>query len=133
LQANFLLPATTIQSIINEFQTVHEIGQKHVVALLKKKLLAFDVSADVVDQALGEFNRSDNLKQCNEGILRSDASRKTFDKSNFFMLNLLNFIWVKMRLVNIDTATMCQSNCLCRLCFSKNLLCSNISQHMQLT
>jgi hypothetical protein len=83
LQAKFLLPATTIQSIINEFQTVHEIGQKHVVGLLKKKLLALDVSADVVDQVLGEFNRIDILKQCNEGILRSDASRKSFYKSNF--------------------------------------------------
>jgi hypothetical protein len=51
LQAKFLLPATTIQSIINEFKTVHEIGQKHMVASLKKKHSTLDVPASVAEVA----------------------------------------------------------------------------------
>jgi hypothetical protein len=49
LQARFLLPVTTVQTINDEFQIVHGVGQRHIAASLKNKLALLDVSDDSIN------------------------------------------------------------------------------------
>ena len=83
LQAKFLLPASTVQDILEEFQNVHDIGQKHMCAWLKGQLRSSNISSVDIDQLLFDLQSNDYLKQCNAGVLRSQQSRKSFYKTHF--------------------------------------------------
>jgi len=48
LQAKYLLPASTIQHIVEEFKTVNAFGQQHLCAWLRDKLKSCNVSDDIV-------------------------------------------------------------------------------------
>lgn len=83
LQAKVLLPASTIQTIIEEFQEIHDIGQSHLFGKLRDKLVALNVGDVDVKRLIEELSKEDLLHACNSGILRSDQTRKTFFKSHF--------------------------------------------------
>lgn len=83
LQAKFLLPASTIQHILEEYNTVYGIGQQHKCAWLQAKLISCNVSDDIVAEVVSEFSRNDLLRNHAEGVLRSNGSRTSFFKSHF--------------------------------------------------
>ena len=83
LQAKLLLPASTIQQIIEEFQEIHDIGLSHLFGKLQDKLAIYNIPESDVKNLLTELSREDLLHACNSGVLRSDQTRKTFFKTQF--------------------------------------------------
>ena len=83
LQAKCLLPATVIQSIITEFQDVHDIGQHCLFNSLRKKLIIVGVSEQSANKITNELLQENLLHAFNSGILRSDQTRSSFFKSHF--------------------------------------------------
>ena len=83
LQAKVLLPASTIQAIIEEFQNIHDIGQSHLFGRLKDKLAELNVSDEDASSLIEEVCKGDLLHACNSGSLRSDQTRKTVFQSHF--------------------------------------------------
>lgn len=83
MQAKFLLPATTMQCIIDEFQEVHNIGMKRAYEKIEEKLTELDIPKDCIHKIIAELEKEDLLTIHNEGVLRSDKTRKTFFKENF--------------------------------------------------
>jgi len=82
LQAKFLLPATTIQQILEEYKIVNAVGQQHICAWLQEKLKSCNVTDDIIAEVVSEFSKNDLLRNHTEGVLRSDSSRTSFFKSH---------------------------------------------------
>ncbi|XP_062865601.1 uncharacterized protein LOC134328435 [Trichomycterus rosablanca] len=80
MQAKLLLPATTIQSIIDEFQEVHSSGMKQVFEKVEQKLTALNIPKDEIQNIVKELEQEDLLTIHNKGALRSDRTRKTYFK-----------------------------------------------------
>jgi len=79
-----LLPASTIQSIIEEFQAVHVDGMQAILIRLKEKLLSSsDIPSCDIDKLIDELVKQDLSTLYNEGQLKSDKTRKHFFKQKF--------------------------------------------------
>ncbi|XP_056623049.1 uncharacterized protein LOC130436430 isoform X1 [Triplophysa dalaica] len=80
LHGQFLLPASTIQNIVEEMQSIHELGQTYSL----KKLSAFlKNDLDLTDENIGRVcdvvKESDIFTTCHDGPMRTNFSRtKTF-------------------------------------------------------
>lgn len=83
LQAKMLLPASTIQTIIEEFQEVHNSGMKYVLSKVHEKLTMLNLQDNEISQILDDVSKEDLLKACHEGPLRSDQMRKSFFEKSF--------------------------------------------------
>jgi hypothetical protein len=83
MQAKMLLPATTIQTLIGEFQQIHDIGQSHMRSVLHDKLSNAGIDDHEIDKIIYDLSKEDLMKTYNNGLLRSDATRKTFFKTQF--------------------------------------------------
>jgi len=82
LQGQLLLPASTIQTIVEEMQNVHELGQDYILSKLRS-LLKDDMS--LTDDAIAKIcdcvKDSDLFSVCHQGPLRTTYSRaQTFKK-----------------------------------------------------
>lgn len=55
MQAKMLLPASTIQKIIEEFQEVHSCGMKHVLSKVNEKLSLLNLQDSEISQILDGF------------------------------------------------------------------------------
>lgn len=94
-----LLPASTIQSIIEAFQAVHGDGMQAMLVRLKEKLLSSsDIPSCDIDKLIDELVTQDLLTLYNEGQLKSDITRKHFFKQKF------NFVDPKQIYLGTDTA-----------------------------
>ena len=80
LQAKCLLPSSIIQTVISEFQTVHDLERDFTSQRLQQKLVELDVTENQKQAILEEFNSKDLLKSCNSSLLRTDYTRKAFFK-----------------------------------------------------
>ncbi|KAK0144953.1 hypothetical protein N1851_016149 [Merluccius polli] len=83
LQAKLLLPASTIQTIIEDFQNAHEIGLSHSHNILSEKLKALGIPEATVSKSIDEINKGNLLKLYNRGVLSTDIKRKVAFKKNF--------------------------------------------------
>lgn len=83
MQAKMLLPASTIQTIIEEFQEVHSSGMKCVLSKLHEKLSTLKLQDSEISEIIDEVSQEDLFKACNEGALRSDKTRKSYFKKTF--------------------------------------------------
>lgn len=81
LQAKLLLPATTIQTIIEEFQNVHDIGLTHLLKKLSDKLTVLGIPEATIKNIIDEIKKEDLLKTFNS-VLNTDQKRKTAFKKN---------------------------------------------------
>lgn len=72
-----------MQCIIDEFQEVHNIGMKRAYEKIEEKLTELDIPKDCIHKIIAELEKEDLLTIHNEGVLRSDKTRKTFFKENF--------------------------------------------------
>lgn len=73
-----LLPASTIQTIIKEFQEVHNSGMKFVLSKVSEKLTMLNLQHNEISQILDDVSKEDLFKECQEGPMRSDQTRKLF-------------------------------------------------------
>src|SRR6218665_4062963 len=84
LQAKFLLSASKIQQIIDEFVNIHTISQTFTKAKLLGTLSEHGLSTEQLKGIATELEMNDLFKShFDEGVLRSHNRRKTFYKKNF--------------------------------------------------
>ncbi len=83
MQAKMLLPATTIQSLIEEFQVVHDSSIQHIFSKLRDELTKLNMPLTDIDKIIAGLNKNNLLRLYNEGVFRSDETRKTYFKRNF--------------------------------------------------
>ena len=84
LQGQLLLPASTIQTIVEEMQNVHELGQDYTLSklhsLLKDDMCLTD---DVIAKICDCVKDSDLFSVCHQGPLRTTYSRTQMYKKMF--------------------------------------------------
>lgn len=85
LQVRYILPASTIQMIIEEFQTVHDQGQKvhHAKRLGKLCDLGVEMDNVKIKEVVKELFESYVLHFVNSNQLKTDLRRKSFFKTKF--------------------------------------------------
>ena len=86
LQAKFLLPSSTIQNIIEEYQDIHSIGHAHLLSKLKEKLGTLAISEKDIGNLVSDLSKQHLLLTFNTGLLRSDQSRKSFFQTEFYFI-----------------------------------------------
>ncbi len=84
LQGQFLLPASTVQTIVEEMQNVHELVQDYTLSklhsLLKNEMCLTD---EVVSKVCDCVKNSDLFSFCHQGPLRTTYSRAQTFKQLF--------------------------------------------------
>lgn len=83
MQAKLLIPATTIQTIVEEYQEVHNADVKYIMSKIRERMATLNIPETDITQLLNDVSKDDIFKQCHEGPLRSDQTRKTFFKKTF--------------------------------------------------
>lgn len=83
LQAKLLLPATTIQTIIERYQDVHDISLTNMLNILSDKLTVLGVPEATINNIMVELRKEDLLTACNSGPLSTEQKRKTAFKKHF--------------------------------------------------
>ncbi|KAK0153029.1 hypothetical protein N1851_005294 [Merluccius polli] len=83
MQAKMLLPASTIQTLIEEMQEVHTSGLTHILSRMHEELTKLNVPESDIKRLLDDLSKENLLKMCNEGVFRTDQTRKTCFKSRF--------------------------------------------------
>jgi hypothetical protein len=83
LQAKFLLPGSTIQSIVDEIQNIHDLDQTLQYKRLSQKLSVFGISDVDVTEIVDDLRNNNLFRKCMKGELRSHQTRQTFFKKRF--------------------------------------------------
>lgn len=83
MQAKLLIPASTVQNIIEEYQEVHNSGTRCLMSKLREKLFQLNLLDSDVNEILSDIAETDLFKTCHDGPLRSDQTRKQFFKKTF--------------------------------------------------
>lgn len=83
MQAKMLLPASTIQCILDGFLHVHSTSMADVFDKLKGKLSELDIPQTEIEMIIQNLSKEDVFTIYNKGILRSDKTRRTFYKQYF--------------------------------------------------
>ena len=76
-----MLPASTISTIIEDFQNAHDLS--HGLKILSEKLKALEISEAIVGNIIEEMRRDDLLRFYNRELLNTDQKTKTVFKSHF--------------------------------------------------
>ncbi|XP_013855791.1 uncharacterized protein LOC106511580, partial [Austrofundulus limnaeus] len=81
LQGQMLIPASTIQIIVEEMQNIHELGQAYTMSKVTSLLKNMSLSEEVISQICDCIKKSDLFSACHQGQLRTVYSRnQTFTK-----------------------------------------------------
>lgn len=83
LQAKLLLPSTVIQTIIEDFQGIHDISQSHLLHKLSEKWVTLGISEADINNVVDVLKSEDLFRACNTGTLKTDQRRKTVFKTQF--------------------------------------------------
>ncbi len=78
-----LLPSSTIQTIIEHYQEIHDINQSHLLSKLNQKLTSLGLSEADRNTVIETLKNEDLHRTTNIHTLKTDHKRKTFFKSNF--------------------------------------------------
>ncbi|XP_057188575.1 uncharacterized protein LOC130553556 [Triplophysa rosa] len=83
LQSKLLLPASVIQTIIEDMQSVYDVNQSHLLFKLNEKLVKLGVSEASINDVIDSLRADDLLQACNSHTLKTDQRRKTVFKNSF--------------------------------------------------
>ncbi|KAI2644731.1 RecBCD enzyme subunit RecC [Labeo rohita] len=83
MQAKMLLPASTISVLIEEFQEVCTNTVSQLFVRLREELAKLDIPDERICSIIDGLSKENLLKIYNEGMFRSDSTRKTFFKKHF--------------------------------------------------
>ncbi|CAM1294702.1 Uncharacterised protein g1088 [Pycnogonum litorale] len=84
LESKYIIPASTIQNIVEQLQDVHCLGQSIMCQKLLVRLTeGFQIPEDKARDIITEIKSSDLLVDCSKGPLRSNHVRKTTYKKMF--------------------------------------------------
>ena len=76
LQTKLLLPSSTIQTIIEDYQEMHAISQSHLLFKLKEKLLSLGLPDADIGTVIDTLKSEDLFRACNTQTLQTDHRRK---------------------------------------------------------
>lgn len=97
LQTKLLIPASTVQLIVNEFNTVNAMNLEFLTTKTRLHLSTTGIEPEVINKMLREVMGSDLLSHCNSGDLRNDYMRKKFYKQHF------NYVEPKPYFLGLDS------------------------------
>lgn len=83
LQAKFFIPSSTVQSIIDEFQEIHNLGFRDTIDKIKQALSTVNIPSDELNVMYGAIESTDLLSLYNNTYLKTDHLRKMFFKEHF--------------------------------------------------
>ncbi|KAL7389823.1 hypothetical protein ABVT39_010312 [Epinephelus coioides] len=83
MQAKMLLPVSTISTLIEEFQEVCTNAMSQMFSRLREELSKLEIPDEKVSSIIDGLSKENLLKMYNEGVFRSDSTRKTYFKRNF--------------------------------------------------
>lgn len=83
MQAKMLLPASTISTLIEEFQEVCTNAISQVFVKLHEELSQLEIPEERICSIIDGLSKANLLKMYNEGFFRSDTTRKIYFKKNF--------------------------------------------------
>ncbi|CAK6974710.1 hypothetical protein PFLUV_G00052250 [Scomber scombrus] len=83
LQAKCLLPSSVIQTIIEDFQEIHDISQSHLLFKLKERLITLGISEADTNNVIEVMKNEDLFRTCNTQPLKTNQKRKTVFKNSF--------------------------------------------------
>lgn len=83
LEGKYLLPASTIQVIVSEFEEYHEMSQNVMLKRVCDKLALHSVTPEVIDLVTKEILSNDLFANCNNGPLQTKARRASFFRKYF--------------------------------------------------
>jgi hypothetical protein len=86
LQGKLLVPAKTIQKIVEEMSTIHDLGQENLMKNLQRVLASNGMTEDQSTRVIKDLSVHDLFKQLHDlksGTLRSVHMRKKFFQSKF--------------------------------------------------
>lgn len=95
-----------MQCIVEEFQEVHSSGMNHVLSKVEEKLRGLNITNDEIQKIGKELEQEDLLTIYNEGVLRSDRTRKTFFKEKFYYVSPAQMYWEQIRMVKNNSVSM---------------------------
>ena len=91
LKTKHLIPASTIQLIVDEFTSVNTMNQEYLLAKTKIQLDSLNLSTECVAKILQEIKNSDLLSHCNATDFRNEYLRKKFYKQNLHYVEPTSF------------------------------------------
>ena len=99
IQTKYLIPATTVQNIIEEMNVIHELEQENRFEKISVKLKDLGIKDEIITSVQKEISDSNLFTSCvsePKGPLRTEATRKSFykKKKNFCMSNQKKLNWV---------------------------------------
>ena len=83
MQAELLLPASTIQIVLGDFNDLHTVGESYRLSRLSQRLTELNISPEDTQKILAELQHLDLIKKFNLSIFKSDHLRKSFFKKNY--------------------------------------------------
>lgn len=83
LQAKCLLPSSVSQTIIEDFQEIHDISQSHLLFKLKERLITLGISEADTNNVIEVMKTEDLFRTCNTQPLKTNQKRKTVFKNSF--------------------------------------------------
>jgi hypothetical protein len=83
LQAKYLLPATTIQHLIDEFDVINSLTTEHMMGILRKSLRLLSLSNDQVEEIILNLSRENWFIKLNESVFKSEKTRSSYFRSQF--------------------------------------------------
>jgi hypothetical protein len=83
LQAKFLLPASTIQSIVDEMETFQTLGFSVALQGLYEKLVSMNIPDPIAKDIVRDITKNNPFKTCAAGELCTHQTRQTFYKKFF--------------------------------------------------
>ncbi|KAL7872286.1 hypothetical protein SRHO_G00072690, partial [Serrasalmus rhombeus] len=82
LQAKLLLPSSVIQTIIEDYQNIHDVSQSNLFHKLTEKLSQVGILECAINKIIDVLKSEDLLSQCNT-VLKTDQRRKSIFKESF--------------------------------------------------
>lgn len=82
MQAKMLLPASTISTLMEEFQEVCTNARSQLFIRLCKELSNLEIPDERICNIIDGLSKENFLKMYNEGFFRSDTTQKTYFKKN---------------------------------------------------
>lgn len=80
LLSKYLVPASVIQCIVDEFKSIHSLGISFWLQKLTTLLKDHDIPEQKAKEIVYEIQESDIFSKCNNGSLRSDHCRTSYFK-----------------------------------------------------
>lgn len=96
LQAQLLIPASTIQTIVEEMQNVHELGQTYTITKVSSVLKNdMSLSDEAITKICDCIKESDLFSACHQGQLRTVYTRNSQNFLNTQSRKKWHWEWMK--------------------------------------